>query len=71
MKQAIETLKLELERLILLRESIVNSGQAIRERAKLAELNEKIYGHERGIVVLFRSEIESQKLLKRARIMQS
>lgn len=54
MYAAFNTLQLELERLIILRESISQSGQADNELTKLAELDRKIYSHEKAIKVINR-----------------
>ncbi|HFD32048.1 MAG TPA: hypothetical protein ENJ28_04970 [Gammaproteobacteria bacterium] len=56
MKHATDTIKLELERLILLRESITTSGVASlpESQLKLHQLNEKIYSHEQALSLLVR-----------------
>jgi len=54
MYAAFNTLQLELERLIILLDSIEKSGQADNESTKIAELKRKIYSHEKAIKVINR-----------------
>ncbi len=62
MYAAFNTLQLELERLILLRESITISGQATKYQDKLHELNNKIYSHEKAIALLVCNNQDSIRL---------
>ncbi len=62
MYAAFNTLQLELERLILLRESITISGQASKNKDKLHELNNKIYSHEKGLALLIRSNQDDVRI---------
>jgi len=55
MYAAFNTLQLELERLIILRDSIAKSGQASTNLLKLTELDRKIYSHEKAIALLIRT----------------
>jgi len=55
MYAAFNTLQLELERLIILKDSIAKSGQAKNELIQLTELDRKIYSHEKAIKVLIRT----------------
>ena len=65
MYAAFNTLKLELERLLLLRDSITISGRASIEKTKLHQLNLKIYSHERAIkMVVNQHKLEQSQLLK-------
>ena len=54
MYAAFNTLQLELERLIILLDSVEKSGQAAAESTKIAELKRKIYSHEKAIKVINR-----------------
>jgi hypothetical protein len=62
MYAAFNTLQLELERLIILRESITSSGQAGNEVTKLSELDRKIYSHEKAIKVINREHQEETRI---------
>jgi len=65
MYAAFNTLQLELERLILLRESISTSGQADKELTKLDELDRKIYSHEKAIKVIVRINQSERRRISR------
>ena len=67
MYAAFNTLQLELERLIILRDSINNSGQAAFESTKLAELDRKIFSHEKAIKVINRVHQAEQHALVKSR----
>lgn len=54
MYAAFNTLQLELERLIILLDSVEKSGQAQNEQTKIDELKRKIYAHEKAIKLLNR-----------------
>lgn len=70
MYAAFNTLQLELERLILLRESITDSGIASlpESQDKLHDLNLKIYSHEQGIAVLVRTQQDIVRQQAQARM---
>jgi len=68
MYAAFNTLQLELERLIILLDSIEKSGQAANESTKIDELKRKIYSHEKAIKVINR---EHQAETKTKAIVQS
>jgi len=54
MYAAFNTLQLELERLIILLDSVEKSGQAANESTKIDELKRKIYSHEKAIKIIVR-----------------
>ena len=65
MYAAFNTLKLELERLLLLRESITISGQACTHKQKLHELNLKIYSHEKAVrLIVTQHQVEQRAMIK-------
>ena len=71
MYSAFNTLQLELERLLLLRDSITNSGIAHTHQDKLADLNNKIYSHEKAISLINRQhQIEVRIQARINRILQ-
>ena len=60
MYAAFNTLQLELERLIILLDSVEKSGQAKNEQTKIDELKRKIYSHEKAIKVINREHQAQQ-----------
>jgi len=61
MYAAFNTLQLELERLIILKESMECSPSGMHEVDKLGELDRKIHSHEKAIKVLNRVHQEEQR----------
>jgi len=61
MYAAFNTLQLELERLLLLQQSIEQSGQAAQESYKLLRLSIKIRSHERAIKLINAAHQQEQR----------
>jgi hypothetical protein len=62
MYAAFNTLQLELERLIILLDSMESSGQAANESVKIEELKRKIYSHEKAIKLINREHQAEHRL---------
>jgi len=68
MYAAFNTLQLELERLLLLQQSIEASGQAAQESHKLLKLSIKIRSHEQAIKLINAAHQQEQRLEAKAAI---
>lgn len=66
MHAAFNTLQSELERLVLLKESIEQSGQAANEQLRISELELKITSHHKALKVILRHHFAEHKLMQQA-----